>query len=101
MVILQADRTTATQECVEALHNQLDLVLAQLKSSSDLKLPRPVRIAPNLHSWTETALVMGVPVKGKRKLTHTDAYSGGERSGNRSHKDAQLPRYVYINIVYI
>ncbi|KJA13752.1 hypothetical protein HYPSUDRAFT_72880 [Hypholoma sublateritium FD-334 SS-4] len=31
-----------------------------------LLLPQPVQIAPNLHSWTETAHVMGVPVKSNR-----------------------------------
>lgn len=94
LILKTSDRTST--ESVKALHSQLDTVLGQLKSSNDLRLPQPVQIAPNLHSWTETAHVMGVPVKSKRKLTHTDAYSGGTRSGHKSHKDAQLPRYVYI-----
>lgn len=49
-------------------------------------LPRPKKLAPNQHSWTETAAVMNAAVKSKRKK-HTDPYGGGERSGKRSQVD--------------
>ncbi|KAF8223472.1 hypothetical protein L208DRAFT_1411854 [Tricholoma matsutake] len=32
---------------------------------------------------------MGVAVKSKRKITHTDPYSGGERSGKKAKPDAR------------
>jgi hypothetical protein len=51
-------------------------------------LPRRIPIAPNQHSWSETAMVMGVKPKTKRKL-HTDPYSGGEKSGKKAKPDAR------------
>ncbi|PPR02766.1 hypothetical protein CVT24_002240 [Panaeolus cyanescens] len=50
-------------------------------------LPSKKTIAPNQGSWSETASVMGVKPKAKRKV-HTDAYAGGERAGKRAKKDA-------------
>lgn len=53
-------------------------------------LPRPLPVPPNQHSWTETAEVMGVAVKTKKRK-NTDPYSGGERSGKRAQPDALRP----------
>ncbi len=47
-------------------------------------------VAPNQHSWTETAEAMGTQVKSKKR-THTEAYSGGERSGKKAKSDALEP----------
>jgi hypothetical protein len=53
-------------------------------------LPKAASIPPNQGSWKETAAVMGVKAKSKRK-THTDPYGGGERSGKKAKPDAKGP----------
>lgn len=64
-------------------------------------LPMPKKIAPNPHSWLETKAVMGVDKKGKRKRTHTDAYSGGEKSGKKAKGDAKVPLVVPRTALYV
>jgi hypothetical protein len=53
-----------------------------------ISLPKQVRVAPNQRSWPETAAVMGVKPKKKRK-THADPYAGGQRSGKKAKPDAK------------
>jgi hypothetical protein len=67
----------------------LDQILAE--SVQPQVLPERKMIAPNQHSWTETAKVMGAPVKSKRARIHTDPFSGGERSGKKAKPDARVP----------
>jgi hypothetical protein len=76
-------------ESLLALNDHLDVALSVLQEPAVSLLPRPKKIAPNQKSWTETAAVMGVAVKTKRKTTHTDPYSGGERSGKKAKPDAR------------
>lgn len=57
-------------------------------------LLKRVAVAPNQHSWPETAAVMAARPKTKRK-THTDPYSGGERSGKKAKPDTR--RYVSLS----
>jgi hypothetical protein len=59
-----------------------------LSASDNVVLPSKKKIGPNQHSWTETASVMNVRVKSKRKI-HTDPYGGGERSGKKAKPDAR------------
>ncbi|KAF8056883.1 hypothetical protein FPV67DRAFT_1364408, partial [Lyophyllum atratum] len=69
------------QDLVNCANQHLD--------SSDLAtLPPKKKIAPNQNSWTETAAVMNVAVKSKRKR-NTDPYAGGEQSGKRAKPDAR------------
>jgi hypothetical protein len=77
-------------ETLETLHMQLDTAISESRMSSQLVLPSKQKVAPNQHSWPETAAVMGVAIKSKRK-THTDPYSGGERPGKKAKPDARIP----------
>jgi len=70
-------------------HDDLDIFIGQINNFQPL-LPREMKIAPNKHSWPETAAVMNVPVKSKRKK-HVDPYGGGERSGKKAKTDARQP----------
>jgi hypothetical protein len=54
-------------------------------------LPRKVLVAPNQHTWPETAAVMVAKPKTKRKA-HTDPYGGGERSGKKAKPDTRVAR---------
>jgi hypothetical protein len=80
---------TALSETLHDLNAQLDNMLSYFRTTRHSILPPKKKIAPNQHSWTETAQVMGVAVKSKRKITHTDPYSGGERSGKKAKPDAR------------
>ncbi|KAF5333285.1 hypothetical protein D9611_002793 [Ephemerocybe angulata] len=71
---------------LKSLKETVDGMLVASLAEDDI-LPRPVRIAPNQHTWSETGMTMG-QVKGKRKTTHTDPYGGGERSGKKARPDA-------------
>ncbi|KAJ3506163.1 hypothetical protein NLJ89_g7021 [Agrocybe chaxingu] len=77
-------------ELLGPLNSSLNLALAAVSEQSCPILPVKKKIAPNQNSWTETAAVMNVKVKSKRKM-HTDAYSGGERSGKKAKPDALEP----------
>ena len=80
-------------ELSESLHcfdQHLDKMISDLSTTSRAILPPRKKIAPNQNSWTETAAIMGVPVKSKRK-TNTDPYCGGERSGKKAKPDARIP----------
>ncbi|KAJ7687489.1 hypothetical protein B0H17DRAFT_1136217 [Mycena rosella] len=62
-------------------------------------LPNVKRVAPNMHSWTETAAAMGIPKKvigatkkGPQKRVHTDAHAGGQGSGKQAQPDARVPK---------
>ena len=76
---------------LRTLDNALDQVLQELTSPPSVLPVAKAKIAPNQNSWPETANVMGVAVKSKRKRIHTDAYSGGERSGKKAKADARAP----------
>ncbi|KAJ3523685.1 hypothetical protein NMY22_g11333 [Coprinellus aureogranulatus] len=76
---LDTDKVTTLHDTITSFSNRLP---------SGSVLPPAKRVAPNQHSWPETAAVMGTQVKGKKRTTHTDAYSGGERSGKRAKEDA-------------
>jgi hypothetical protein len=67
---------------------------------AEAPLPRKVQVAPNLHTWLETAAVMGARTKVKRKA-HTDPYGSGERSGKKAKLDTRRafpPKYVSLLI---
>ena len=51
-------------------------------------LPKTVVVAPNQHSWPETATVMNARPKTKHKR-HADPYGGGERSGKKAKPDTR------------
>jgi hypothetical protein len=65
------------------------VVLAELREARST-LPDVKKVAPNQHSWTETASVMGAAVKSKKRKNN-DPYRGGERSGKKAHPDAREP----------
>ncbi|KAF8170158.1 hypothetical protein BJ912DRAFT_827015, partial [Pholiota molesta] len=75
------------EESLDVLHQHVKDIRRELGMET-LSLPQTQNIAPNQNSWTETAAVMNVPVKSKRKK-HTDPYAGGEQSGKRARKDAR------------
>lgn len=109
---LISDRTNdqalspAVVEAVRSAKASLTTAIASVNGSS--ALPTKKRIAPNQHSWTETARAMGVkrvakrrlpeevgltekaigPAKGKRRRVYTDPYAGGERPGRLAKPDA-------------
>jgi hypothetical protein len=76
---LDPNNTTTLHETIASFSRRLP---------TEALLPRAKHVAPNQHSWPETAAVMGVGVKGKKRTVHTDPYSGGERSGKRAKEDA-------------
>jgi hypothetical protein len=80
-------------EALSNLDQALNTVLDELGHSRDVDkvLPKCKKVAPNQHTWTETAAVMGANVKGKRKTIHTDPYSGKEASGKKARPDAREP----------
>jgi hypothetical protein len=73
---------------LEELYNHLGTVMDNVGASDNVVLPSKKKIRPNQHSWTETASVMNVRVKSKRKI-HIDPYGGGERSGKKAKPDAR------------
>jgi hypothetical protein len=73
----------------------LEAGLDQLRARNAGMLPKQVPVAPNQHSWPETAMVMAAQPKAKRKR-HTDPYSGGEKSGKKAKPDARAPRSVMV-----
>jgi hypothetical protein len=83
--------------------SHLTPVLLDLEAGLDeaeAPLPKKIPIAPNQHTWPETAAVMVARPKTKRK-THTDPYGGGERSGKKAKPDTRVakalpPRYVHL-----
>ena len=70
------------------LDSHLDDILGKLHAHDKSLLPPKKKIAPNQNTWTETAAVMNIPIKTKRKI-HSDPYSGGERSGKKAKPDAR------------
>jgi hypothetical protein len=76
-------------DALRELDGLLDHILGD--SAQPQVLPKQVKVAPNQNSRTETAGVMVAKVKSKRKRQHTDAYSGGERSGKKAREDARVP----------
>lgn len=83
---------TAVGTC--AFNPRLQNILKEVVIEYDgqTALPPAKKIAPNQHSWTETALVMGVPSKATKasKRKNTDPYGGGEQSGKRAKPDARI-----------
>lgn len=72
------------------LERSLDQLLSNIDTSTAMQhiLPHAQKIAPNQHSWTETAEAMiGTRKSVKRK--HTDPYAGGEQSGKKAKEDAK------------
>ncbi|KAF8204513.1 hypothetical protein BJ912DRAFT_1051872 [Pholiota molesta] len=82
-----------SNDMLSSLHEQLDICIAELDASelTNTLLPAAKKIAPNQNSWTETAAVMNVPVKSKKRRAHADPYAGGEQSGKRARNDARQP----------
>lgn len=91
MAALHGPVLLSLQQSVQSA-SQMALSVENLRKAklAEEMLPPRQEIAPNQHSWPETAVVMGVPVKGKRKVI-TDPYSGGEKSGKKAKKDARGP----------
>ena len=54
-------------------------------------LPIIKQIAPNQHSWLETAAIMNVPVKSKKRK-NIDPYGRGKQSGKKARTDARQPK---------
>lgn len=75
---------TMLLETLHDLDTQLNNVLLYFQTTHHSILPPKKKIAPNQHLWTETAQVMGVAVKSKWKITHTDLYSRGKRLGEKA-----------------
>jgi len=65
------------------------VVLAELQEVRST-LPDVKRVAPNQHSWTKTASVMGTAVKSKKRKNN-DPYGGVKHSGKKTHPDAWEP----------
>jgi 2-methylcitrate dehydratase PrpD len=105
------DQMTPTDAVMEAGHSaKYGLTAAMaLSEGTSASLPHKDGIAPNQHSWPETAERMGVKqapkrkrlpeergltersisvAKGKRRRLYEDPYAGGERSGKRAKPDA-------------
>ncbi|KAJ3545231.1 hypothetical protein NMY22_g2518 [Coprinellus aureogranulatus] len=74
---------TKMQQSVSQLNDALPVI-----DAASILPPKAI-VPPNQKPWLETAQVMGMPVKGKRKSTHSDAYAGGERSGKKAKADAR------------
>ena len=87
---LQTQPPSPLPQLLHDLHDKLDLLTTKLNTPNHASLPIKKKISPNQHSWPETAAVMNVPVKSKRKK-HTDPYSGGERPGKKAKRDALTP----------
>ncbi|KAH9163689.1 hypothetical protein EDB89DRAFT_1912548 [Lactarius sanguifluus] len=109
-LIAEDDQSTPSQAVVEAVRSakaSLTTAIASVAGASPL--PHKERIAPNQHSWMETAESMGVKravkrhrlpeevgltektigaAKGKRHRVYTDPYAGGERPGKLAKPDA-------------
>ena len=102
-----SDQSAPSPVAVEAVRSakaSLTAAVASVQGSSPL--PHREMIAPNQHSWTETAERMGVQkrrrlpeeagltqkaigvAKGKRRRVYTDPYAGGERPGKLAKPDA-------------
>ena len=89
------DSASASHAC-QAQLSHLMPVLLDLEGKLDHAngfLPKKVPVAPNQHSWPETAAVMIARPKTKRK-EHTDPYSGGERSGKRAKSDTRVAKTI-------
>jgi len=79
-------------EELTVLNDCLDQAVEKFSPAPAPILPKAKVVAPNQHSWTETATVMGVNVKGKGKWKiYTDRYAGGEKSGKKARFDAVNP----------
>ncbi|KAJ7150787.1 hypothetical protein C8R46DRAFT_963375, partial [Mycena filopes] len=83
--------SAALTDSLRTLDSSLNAVVGD-----QLLLPPKKNVAPNLHSWTETAAAMGVgkvigaTKKGAKKRTHTDAHAGGQGSGKQAKPDARV-----------
>jgi hypothetical protein len=83
--------------------SHLTPVLLNLEAGLDeaeAPLPKKIPVAPNQHTWPETAVVMVARPKTKLK-THTDPYGSSEQSGKRAKPDTRVakaspPRYVHL-----
>jgi hypothetical protein len=63
----------------DPLHQLDSLLNLLLAGSVQLQvLPKPKKVAPNQHSWSETVSVTGANTKKKYKTAHTDPYSEGQ-----------------------
>jgi len=88
-ICLQATQPAIESGSLTALHHQVNVVLAELREARST-LPDVKKVAPNQHSWTETASVMGAAVKSKKRKNN-DPYGGGERSGKKARPDVREP----------
>ena len=76
--------------------SHLTPILLDLEAGLDqaeAPLPKKIQVAPNQHTWPETAAVMVARPKTKHR-TQTDPYGGGERSGKKVKSDTQVARTV-------
>lgn len=98
----QASSSTTFRQSLHDLDHALDQALVECPVEHAIIPSVKVKIAPNQSSWPETAAVMGVRPKGKKRRVHTDAYAGGEKSGKKAKADARVathePRYVYAHV---
>jgi len=76
--------------------SHLTPILLDLEAGLDqaeAPLPKKIQVAPNQHTWPETAAVMVARPKTKHR-TQTDPYGGGERNGKKAKSDTQVARTV-------
>ncbi|GJE88758.1 MULE and SWIM domain-containing protein [Phanerochaete sordida] len=91
-------KSTALIQDLQRLMENLAAALQDVLGDTAGLLPPAMKIAPNQHSWTETAQTMiGQIKRTKRKIT--DAYAGGESSGKKAKSDAKKPRLSGISSV--
>ncbi|KAH9011874.1 hypothetical protein EDB85DRAFT_2159509 [Lactarius pseudohatsudake] len=110
LIAEDTDQLTPSQAIVEAVQSaKASLMTAIASVTGASPLPHKENIAPNQHSWTETAQSMGVKkgvkccrlpeevgltektigaVKGKCHQVYTDPYTGGKRPGKLAKPDA-------------
>ncbi|KAL0565316.1 hypothetical protein V5O48_016707 [Marasmius crinis-equi] len=89
MARLEVENVQTGSDSLSVFSAAVDQFMGSLGlSAAALLLPKQ-KIAPNQHSWTETATTMGLKPKKAAKRTHTDAFSGGEKSGKLAKPDAK------------
>jgi hypothetical protein len=84
---LQARPPTALPDYLQDFYKHLNCVVDDSSTLINQSSCGKKKVAPNQHSCTETAAMMNVRVKSKRKA-HTDPYAGGEQPGKKAKPDA-------------
>jgi len=76
-----------TIQSLRSVRNQLTAVFAAAQSGGSPALPPPELIAPNQHSWPETAARMGIKRGQKRKrASNSESASAADRIGELNNR---------------